>query len=319
MSVINLADPWFSLPYDAAAFPFSANTANRGSKATSAQLNSSSVRCQRLNGCTANGSRTTSGDKAAARHGSQLPSQPVSGCSVNGEKVACSGASPLHRQLVSSCSVALGDAHLLSMCAKLVYEDPARIRAVATRQASAGPVARNQICIARAWSRISAAAQLLVTPATLLPPPMTHSQTAARSSFVAASDTTSQFGLHHLACLAARIVFRVAMSLYQALDSWCGKPESCYRWGLQFRAWRCVPTHAAGACGYVPDVIWMALTTPAAVIVAFRGADPFTQVWSLYQWLILVRAVASSCCRHAVDASDPQWLTHCTRQLLFRM
>lgn len=61
----------------------------------------------------------------------------------------------------------------------------------------------------------------------------------------------------------------------------CTNP--CCRWGLQFRAWHCVPTHAAGACGYVPDVIWMALTTPAAVIVAFRGADPFTQVGPLYQ------------------------------------
>ena len=90
----------------------------------------------------------------------------------------------------------------------------------------------------------------------------------------------------------------------------CQNLELCCRWGLQFRAWRCVPTHAAGACGYVPDVIWMALTTPAAVIVAFRGADPFTQVWGpcVSDWL--VRAGASSC-RHAIDVPDPQWLTHC--------
>jgi hypothetical protein len=94
-----------------------------------------------------------------------------------------------------------------------------------------------------------------------------------------------------------RIDFRLSGHvplLRSGLLSTCLKPESCYRWGLQFRAWRCVPTHAAGACGYVPDVIWMALTMPAAVIVAFRGADPFTQVAACIS-VCSVRASASSC------------------------
>ena len=133
MSVINLAAPRFSLPYHAAAFPFSVNTPNSSGKASSDQLNGSSARCQRPNGCTANGSRTTNVNETAGQHGSQLPSRPATGCSIDGEETAGSSASPLHRQLVSGCSVALGDAHLLSCCAKLVYEDPSRIRAVATR------------------------------------------------------------------------------------------------------------------------------------------------------------------------------------------
>ena len=133
VSVINLAAPGFSLPYNAAEFPFSVNTPNSSGKASSDQLNGSSARCQTSNGCIANGSRIIHVDETAGQHGSQLPSQPVTGCSVNGEETAGSGASPLHRQLVGGCSVALGDAHLLSMCAKLVYESPPRIRAVAAR------------------------------------------------------------------------------------------------------------------------------------------------------------------------------------------
>jgi hypothetical protein len=164
VSVINLADPWFSLPYNAVAFPFSANTANSSSISSSVQLNGSGTRCRGLSSCTANGSRACDGNETAGQHGSQVPPQPhgketagnganplhrlpVGDCSARGkatagsEEAACSGAFRLHRPLVGGCSVALGDAHLLSCCAKLVYEDPARIRAVAARQAPASPVA----------------------------------------------------------------------------------------------------------------------------------------------------------------------------------
>lgn len=51
-----------------------------------------------------------------------------------------------------------------------------------------------------------------------------------------------------------------------------------YRWGLQLQALHEAPAHLSAAAGYVPDVAWLMATTDAAVIVAFRGADPFTQV-----------------------------------------
>ena len=61
--------------------------------------------------------------------------------------------------------------------------------------------------------------------------------------------------------------------LTQRDGAWC-------RWGMQLHALQEAPAHLSAAVGYVPDMAWLVASTDAAVIVAFRGADPLTQARS---------------------------------------
>eukprot|EP00208_Stichococcus_sp_RCC1054_P007925 CAMPEP_0206150406 /NCGR_PEP_ID=MMETSP1473-20131121/38282_1 /ASSEMBLY_ACC=CAM_ASM_001109 /TAXON_ID=1461547 /ORGANISM="Stichococcus sp, Strain RCC1054" /LENGTH=612 /DNA_ID=CAMNT_0053547905 /DNA_START=321 /DNA_END=2159 /DNA_ORIENTATION=- len=72
----------------------------------------------------------------------------------------------------------------------------------------------------------------------------------------------------HLLCQAALLVYEDEAVVRKVLAGW----------GLQLQALHEAPAHLSAAAGYVPDVAWLMATTDAAVIVAFRGADPFTQV-----------------------------------------
>ncbi|KAK9854821.1 hypothetical protein WJX84_008652 [Apatococcus fuscideae] len=51
-----------------------------------------------------------------------------------------------------------------------------------------------------------------------------------------------------------------------------------YRWGCTLHDQQHVPAHTVPEGGYVPDVVWYVLSTHKAVVVAFRGANPFRQV-----------------------------------------
>ncbi len=57
------------------------------------------------------------------------------------------------------------------------------------------------------------------------------------------------------------------------MGAWC-------RWGMQLHVLQEAPAHLSSAVGYVPDMAWMVASTDAAVIVAFRGANPLTQARS---------------------------------------
>ena len=64
----------------------------------------------------------------------------------------------------------------------------------------------------------------------------------------------------------------------------CTETVTCLgtvRWGLELLAFHCSPAHESPVSGYVPDLCWLVAASPAAVVVAFRGADPFTQVSAL--------------------------------------
>lgn len=50
------------------------------------------------------------------------------------------------------------------------------------------------------------------------------------------------------------------------------------RWGCTLHDQQHVPAHTVPEGGYIPDVVWYALSTHKAVVIAFRGANPFRQV-----------------------------------------
>ena len=54
------------------------------------------------------------------------------------------------------------------------------------------------------------------------------------------------------------------------------------RWGMQLDSYQNLPAHRSRGQGYVPDIVWFVVSTPRAVVLAFRAADPFFQVRCIY-------------------------------------
>ena len=47
---------------------------------------------------------------------------------------------------------------------------------------------------------------------------------------------------------------------------------------MELHSYRDLPAHRTRSHRYVPDLVWYVASTRHAVILAFRGADPFFQV-----------------------------------------
>ena len=47
---------------------------------------------------------------------------------------------------------------------------------------------------------------------------------------------------------------------------------------MELHSYRDLPAHRSRSQRYVPDVVWFVASTRHAVVLVFRGADPFFQV-----------------------------------------
>ena len=69
---------------------------------------------------------------------------------------------------------------------------------------------------------------------------------------------------------------------------------------MELHSYRDLPAHLTRSQRYVPDVVWFIASTRHAVVLVFRGADPFFQVrnavcvhcHSLLPWLAAARPLA---------------------------
>lgn len=72
----------------------------------------------------------------------------------------------------------------------------------------------------------------------------------------------------HLLCMASMLVYEEASTVGAVLS----------QWGCNLHGGHSTPASFSKARYYVPDIAWSIATTDNAVIVSFRGANPFTQV-----------------------------------------
>jgi len=142
VSLINVCDPEFSLPYHVAGFPFGGGGDSRGQKGPADGGDSSG----RMTGSSrTNGSHAANGlppgallpsDGSMVAAGSSVSSlqRKQGGCSAENGAIGAAAPRPLGggggSPLLSNTAMSVVDAHLLCMCAKLVYEEPGHIRAV---------------------------------------------------------------------------------------------------------------------------------------------------------------------------------------------
>lgn len=142
MSLINVCDPEFSLPYHAAGFPFGSggDSCGREGPADGGDSSGGMTGSGRTDGChPADGLPSGAplpSDGSTVAAGSSVSSlqRKQGGCSAENGAIGAAAPRPLGggggSPLLSNTAMSVVDAHLLCMCAKLVYEEPGHIRAV---------------------------------------------------------------------------------------------------------------------------------------------------------------------------------------------
>ncbi|KAK9829422.1 hypothetical protein WJX72_005758 [[Myrmecia] bisecta] len=71
----------------------------------------------------------------------------------------------------------------------------------------------------------------------------------------------------HFMCLASKLAYEDMRVITDVVQN---------RWRMQLHQYAHVPAHLNKA-GYVPDLVWFACSNESALVLAFRGADPFNQ------------------------------------------
>ena len=178
------------------------------------------------------------------------------------------------------------------MCAKLAYEDPRIIADVLRRCCHAIGLHRSALC-QHTLTMPSAHAVSYIRTTSVHQHCYKLARVAPSAAPIPCHSFCKTFGLR----FDQRLV--LARTGHNGVIKFLPVLMSC-RWGMQLHSYQDLPAHLTRSRRYVPDVVWFIASTRHAVVLVFRGADPFFQVW-LCADQRFVAAAATSCARLEVE------------------